>query len=114
MPGKPGMYSPGITCHIIQRGNNREATFFSEQDCLFYLYCLENASTRYKVYIHACVLMTNHVPIPATPERKQSISLMMQSVGRPHVQYVNREYRRTGTLRESRYRASLVDAEEYL
>jgi putative transposase len=58
--------------------------------------------------------MTNHVPIPATPERKQSISLMMQSVGRRHVQYVNREYRRTGTLRESRHRASLVDAEEFL
>jgi len=28
MPRKPRMYLPGVPCHIIQRGNNRDATFF--------------------------------------------------------------------------------------
>ncbi len=29
MPRKPRIYLPGVPCDIIQRGNNREATFFS-------------------------------------------------------------------------------------
>lgn len=32
MPGKPGMFLPGMPCHVIQRGNNRDVTFYSEQD----------------------------------------------------------------------------------
>ena len=31
MPGKPGRYLPGVPCHVIQRGNNRGATFLAEQ-----------------------------------------------------------------------------------
>jgi putative transposase len=40
MPRKPRMYLPGVSCHVIQRGNNRDATFFAEQDYQFYLECL--------------------------------------------------------------------------
>ena len=43
MPRKPRMYLPGVPCHIIQRGNNREATFYAEQDYQFYLECLRDA-----------------------------------------------------------------------
>lgn len=114
MPRKPRMYLPGMPCHIIQRGNNREATFFADQDYLFYLECLYDASIRYGVSIHAYVLMTNHVHLLMTPHTKDSISLLMQSLGRRYVQYVNQEYRRTGTLWEGRHKASLVDADNYL
>lgn len=114
MPRKPRMYLPGVPCHIIQRGNNREATFFSEQDYQFYLECLSDAVRKYHVEVHAYVLMTNHVHLLMTPLTKDSISLVMQSLGRRYVQYVNLEYRRTGTLWESRHKASVIDAENYL
>lgn len=114
MPRKPRMYLPGVPCHIIQRGNNRDATFFAEQDYQFYLECLRDAKDKYNVDVHAYVLMTNHVHLLMTPSTKESISLVMQSVGRRYVQYVNLEYRRTGTLWESRHKASIVDAEHYL
>ncbi|MBL1277926.1 MAG: hypothetical protein COB30_017745 [Ectothiorhodospiraceae bacterium] len=39
---------------------------------------------------------------------------MMQSVGRKYVRYINNQYRRTGTLWEGRYKASLVDSTNYL
>jgi len=51
MPGKPRMYLPGIPCHVIQRGNNRDATFFAEQDYQFYLECLYDAARKYHVKI---------------------------------------------------------------
>lgn len=114
MPRKPRMYLPGVPCHIIQRGNNRNATFFAEQDYQFYLECLYEGSKKYHVDIHAYVLMTNHVHLLMTPLAKESISLLMQSIGRRYVQYVNKEYRRTGTLWEGRHKSSLVDAERYL
>ena len=38
----------------------------------------------------------------------------MQSLGRRYVQYINRFYRRTGSLWEGRYKSSLVQAETYL
>jgi len=38
----------------------------------------------------------------------------MQDLGRKYVRYINRTYRRSGTLWEGRYKASLVDSEVYL
>jgi len=70
MPRKPRMYIPDIPCHVIQRGNNREASFFAEQDYQFYLDCLYDASLRYGVSIHAYVLMTNHVHFDSTASRR--------------------------------------------
>lgn len=114
MPRKQRMYLPGIPCHIIQRGNNRETTFFNDSDYQFYLECLDHAVNKYKADIHAYVLMTNHVHILMTPLHKESISLVMQSIGRRYVQYINKKHKRTGTLWESRHKASLVDSEAYL
>ncbi|WP_369808619.1 transposase, partial [Oleiphilus sp. HI0132] len=42
------------------------------------------------------------------------VSKVMQSLGRRYVQYINKTYRRCGTLWESRHKASLIDAEGYL
>ncbi len=71
MHKKPRMCLPDVPFHVIQRGNNREACFYSDQDYLFYLDSLEDASHRYGVRIHAYVLMTNHVHILMTPDRKK-------------------------------------------
>jgi REP-associated tyrosine transposase len=37
-----------------------------------------------------------------------------QHLGREYVQYVNKRYKRTGTLWEGRHKGSLIDAENYL
>ena len=48
MPRKPRMYMAGVPSHVIQRGNNRDACFYADQDYLFYLECLHDACKRYK------------------------------------------------------------------
>jgi putative transposase len=58
--------------------------------------------------------MTNHVHLLLTPAANGSPARLMQSLGRRYVQYVNRFYRRTGSLWEGRYKSSLVQAETYL
>lgn len=114
MPRKQRMYMAGVPSHVIQRGNNRDVCFYSEQDYLFYLECLQDACRRYHVEVHAYVLMTNHVHLLMTPVSADGISRVMQSLGSRYVQYINYEYRRSGTLWEGRHKASLVDAENYL
>lgn len=58
--------------------------------------------------------MTNHVHLLVTPSTQQSISRMMQYIGRRYVPYVNHQYDRTGTLWEGRYKSSLIQEEPYL
>lgn len=110
----PRFFVSGQSLHIIQRGNNREATFAAEDDFHFYLDCLKDAANTHGLAIHAYVLMTNHVHLLASPEREISLPKTLQSVGRRYVRYFNHAYGRTGTLWEGRYKATLIDAEAYL
>ncbi len=114
MPRKARFNLLGVPQHVIQRGNNREPCFFSEADYIRYLEDLQTAADKHECHIHAYILMTNHVHILVTPFKDMGISLMMQSLGRCYVKYINHAYQRTGTLWEGRYKASLVDSERYL
>lgn len=110
----PRLYFPECAQHIIQRGNNREACFYGEEDYKVYLAFLKESSEKYNVAVHAFVLMTNHVHILATPSDEVGLSRMMQALGRRYVQYFNHTHGRTGTLWEGRYRSTLVDSEYYV
>ena len=114
MPRKPRFNLVGIPQHVIQRGNNREPCFYSEQDYRRYLDDLKKSAKKYDCRVHAYVLMTNHVHMLVTPMKEHGISDMMQALGRRYVYYVNKIYRRTGTLWEGRYKSSLVDSDHYL
>ena len=61
MPRPPRYPLIGLPQHVIQRGNNRQPTFFAADDFRFYLECLKEAATNHHCEIHAYVLMTNHV-----------------------------------------------------
>lgn len=114
MPRLPRYVLPGVPQHVIQRGNNRSPIFVAEEDYGCLRHYLHEASERNRCDIHAWVFMTNHIHVLLTPWREESIGKMMQSVGRRYVQYFNTTYRRSGTLWEGRYKATLIDSENYL
>jgi putative transposase len=105
---------PGVPQHVIQRGNNREIIFAHTEDYSFYLEKLGEALDRYTCQLHAYVLMTNHVHLLITPKEENGIGKVMQSLGRTYVQYFNYVYSRTGTLWEGRYKATLLNSDQYL
>jgi putative transposase len=98
MPRRARLAVAGIPWHIIQRGNNRSVCFYAEADYLFHLKTLADQSSKFGCQIHAYCLMTNHVHLLVTLERTDSASLMMKHLGQRYVQYINRSYRRSGTL----------------
>ena len=105
---------PGQALHVIQRGNNRQAVFYSQTDYHYYHEVLLAAADEHACAVHAYVFMTNHVHLLLTPRTETGPSRMMQSVGRRYVRYVNSVYGRTGTLWEGRFKSAIIDTEHYL
>lgn len=114
MPRRPRIVLPGTPLHLIQRGNNREACFYADKDYLIYLEWLNEYAELCHCSIHAYVLMTNHVHLLITPHKPDSAGALMKRLGQRYVQYINRSYRRSGTLWEGRFRSCLTQEENYV
>ncbi|MGH8728197.1 MAG: transposase, partial [Burkholderiales bacterium] len=114
MPRRARLMLAGVPVHLIQRGNNRSICFYSEEDYAVYLHHLEELGKRFDCAIHAYVLMTNHVHLLLTPGAIESTGLLMKNLGQRYVQYINRTYKRSGTLWEGRFRSCLTQKEDYV
>lgn len=114
MPRRPRITLAGVPLHLLQRGNNRQACFFSKADYQAYLNWLGEYAERYSCAIHAYVLMTNHVHLLITPQTPGGAGDLMKHLGQRYVQYINRTYGRSGSLWEGRFRSCLAREEEYV
>jgi len=114
MARQPRFRIADVAQFITQRGNNRQDVFFSEQDYLYYLDVLNETAIKYKCQIHAFALISNKIYILATPTTLDGISQLMKGVGQRYVSYINKIEKRTGTLWDGRYKASLVEDGHYL
>ena len=110
----PRLTLAGYPHHVIQRGNNRQAIFADRQDFETMLALLAENAQKFRVAIHAYVLMDNHFHLLATPATAEALPQMMQAVGRSYVRYFNDRHGRSGTLWEGRYRSTLIETERYL
>ena len=104
---------PGLPIHLMMSGHNRQPIFFHDEERRFYLESLRDAAREYGLAIHAYVLMPMQVQVLATPSQQQSVSRVMQSVGRRYAQLFNQKHQRTGTLWEGRFKSCVVDPQTY-
>ena len=105
--------APGLPHHITQRGNRRQATFFSEADYQSYLDLMAEWCTRCGVDVWAYCLMPNHVHFIAVPASEPALR---QAIGEAHRRYtrlVNFREQWRGHLWQGRF-ASFVLDEKYL
>lgn len=49
----------------------------------------DEAARKYRVSVHACVLMANHVHLSMTPTSAAGITGVMQTLGRCYVRHIN-------------------------
>jgi putative transposase len=113
MPRRSRLEVPGLPQHIVQRGNNRQACFYHEQDYLAYLGLLRKIAADSSVAVHAYVLMTNHVHLLLSGRKHGAVATLMQDLGREVVRRINACYGRTGTLWEGRYHACVIQSGDY-
>ena len=104
---------PGAFYHVMHRGNAGSDIFKSQRDHERFLGYLGKAVERYELRIHTYCLMTNHYHLMIeTPQANLSQATKWINVS--YAAYFNRKRRRSGHLFQGRYKAILVDADEYL
>jgi len=92
----------------VHRGNNRQSVFRSEGDYLQFRHLLAEAAVDVGMALHSYVLMPNHVHLLVTPIDSVGVSRAIHAAAGKYARYFNARYRRTGTLWEGRFHASLV------
>lgn len=103
----------GAAYHIMARGNEKKNIFLEEADFKKFFYYLGVVWERYKLIIYSYVLMNNHYHLlMETPQA--NLSRAIRDLNGHYTIYFNRKYKRIGHLFQGRYKAILVDKENYL
>lgn len=104
---------PGAFYHVINRGNNQEKIFKNDRDKEKFLEYLKKTAERFSIVIHTYCLMSNHFHLLVeTPEPNLSVAIQWINVS--YATYFNRKHGRHGHLFQGRFKAILIDADEYL
>jgi len=103
----------GAVYHVITRGNNRQKVFKDDRDHKTYLEKLSHYSVTKDVKLLCYCLQSNHVHLLVeTP--KGNLSKFMQPFQTSYTVYFNRRHGHSGHVFEQRYKAFLVDRDNYL
>lgn len=103
----------GAYYHVTSRGNEQKDVFKSRRDREKFLEYLASATERYRAVVHAYCLMSNHFHLLLeTPEG--NLSEIMRHINGAYTIYFNIKRKRAGHLFQGRYKAILVEADEYL
>lgn len=115
--------------HIYARGHSRHKIFADEQDYLTFLGLLQRYLSAEEVHdaygvpypnfynkleLLAYCLMPNHIHLLIYQRQPGAMAQFMQSLLTSYSRYFNKKYRRSGSLFESRYKASMISDDSYL
>ncbi|HEY4160524.1 MAG TPA: transposase [Candidatus Saccharimonadales bacterium] len=115
--------------HVYARGHSRRRIFLDEQDYLYFLELFERylapdivkSGNRQaypnfynKVELDAYSLLPNYFHLLVYQHQTGELSSFMRSLMTSYSIYFNKKHKRSGSLFESRFRASLVSDEAYL
>ena len=105
--------APGIPRHATQRGNRRQRTFFSGEDCQACLELMAEWRGKREVRTRAYCLMPNHVHLIVVPATKDGLKLSVGEARRRYTRRINFREGRRGRLRQGRFSSFMMD-ERYL
>lgn len=115
--------------HVYARGASRQPVFRDESDYLYFLSLFRRYLTHDVVVnsvgipyekLHDSVellcycLMQNHFHLLLYQEDQGAMSRLMRGVMTAYSRYFNKKYNRSGSLFETRYKASRISSDEYL
>ncbi len=109
----PRLVVPNHLHHVVARGNNDQPVFLDESDYQQFLTLLRDTAQQFGVAVHAYVLLPSRVQLLVTPVDEPGLGKMMQAIGRHYVPWFNARHQRSGSLWEGRFRATVVEADDY-
>jgi REP-associated tyrosine transposase len=104
---------PGAWYHVACRGNQRLKIFGDDKDRIRFLKALKDSVEAFNVEVHCYVLLDNHFHfLLRTPEA--NLGRFMHRFNTAYITYYNLRHHRSGHLYQGRYKAILVEVDEYL
>ena len=104
---------PEAWYHVTSRGSERGEIFRDDRDRVRFLEALKESIERFKVEVHCYVLMSNHFHF-LLRTREANLSRFMQRFNTAYTAYYNLRHHRAGHLFQGRFKAIVVEADEYL
>jgi REP element-mobilizing transposase RayT len=104
---------PGGLYHVTSRGDRLEDIYADDTDRLAWLEILAHCCERFNWTIHAWCQMSNHYHLVIeTPE--PNLSAGMRQLNGVYTQKINRRHDRVGHVFQGRFKAILVERDNYL
>jgi len=102
----------GAFYHVTSRGDEKKDIYKSVSDRERFLEYLHSAKERYGAVIHGFCLMSSHYHLMVGTPRG-NLSQVMRHINGAYTTYYNVKRQRAGHLFQGRYKAILVEADEY-
>ena len=103
----------GAWYHVMNRGLERRNIFSSDKHQKAFLNLLSEISERFQVDVHSYCLMNNHYHLLLNT-KLPNLNLAMKYLNGVYTLRFNRDVKRDGPLFRGRYKAILVDKDNYL
>jgi len=104
---------PGAYYHVINRGNAGEDIFKNDRDKEKFLQYLAITVERFSIVVHSYCLMSNHFHL-LIQTQEANLSKAIQWLNVSYATYFNKKRQRQGHLFQGRFKAVLIEADEYL
>lgn len=103
----------GAFYHITARGNEKKDIFSNDADRNRFIKTLESVVEKYRWIVHAYCLMSNHYHLVVETPLK-NLSAGMRQLNGVYTQSFNKKHGRIGHLLQGRFKAYLIEKENYL
>ena len=104
---------PNAFYHVMSRGLNRQAIYLKNDDCEIFLDTLKETCRLFGIRTLSYCLMPNHYHLLLTTPQA-NLSRAMRHLNGVYTQRFNRLHKKDGPLFRGRYKAILVQEDEYL
>jgi putative transposase len=104
---------PGAVYHVMNRGGSRQKIFLDEKDHQVFLNTIGEIYDRWGVEVFGWCLMGNHYHL-CLRTAEGNLSRVMRHLDGLYTQRFNRFHGRDGALFRGRYKAIVVDKDNYL
>lgn len=114
MPYRNDVFEAGYFYHVYNRGIDGREVFADRFDFRKFLKALDKYLERCEVELQAYCIMSNHFHLMVRQGEKDDMSVFMNRLGSSYARSYNNRHQRTGKVFGGRFKAKLVDRDDYL
>lgn len=107
-------FQKGSYYHVYNRGNRKQNIFLSHNDYERFLKRMKEYKDEFKIDILGYCLMPNHFHFLLKQATDTSLTHFMLKLGTSYAKHFNIKYKEVGSLFQGRFKAKLVEKDEYL